>query len=54
MEQTKYLICKDCKQEFPFTVSGQKFFAENNYPAPIRCRECREAKKNKHENFKLK
>lgn len=44
MENIK-LICKDCGKEFDFTVGEQKFYAEKGFAAPIRCKECRDAKK---------
>lgn len=39
------IICKDCNEEFDFTEGEQKFFADKGFPAPIRCPECRKAKK---------
>ena len=44
MENIK-LVCKDCKKEFDFTVGEQKFYEEKGFAAPIRCKECRDAKK---------
>ena len=44
MENIK-LICKDCKKEFDFTVGEQRFYEEKGFAAPIRCKECRDAKK---------
>ena len=44
MENIK-LTCKDCKKEFDFTVGEQKFYEEKGFAAPIRCKECRDAKK---------
>lgn len=40
--------CKDCGREFDFTEKEQAFYTEKGYPAPIRCKECRDAKKNKN------
>lgn len=48
MEDIK-LICKDCKKEFVFTVGEQKFYEEKGFGAPIRCKECRDAKKARNE-----
>ena len=48
MEDIK-LICKDCKKEFIFTVGEQKFYEEKGFGAPIRCKECRDAKKTRNE-----
>lgn len=61
MENIK-LVCKDCKKEFDFTVGEQRFYEEKGFAAPIRCKECRDAKKarniereqandNKHDNL---
>ena len=44
MENIK-LICKDCKKEFDFTVGEQRFYEEKGFAVPIRCKECRDAKK---------
>ena len=37
--------CRDCRQTFMFGVGEQQFFAEQGWPAPKRCRECRAAKR---------
>lgn len=38
----KILVCKDCGQEFVFTVSEQEFFAEKGFANdPTRCLDCR-------------
>lgn len=50
MENIK-LICKDCGKEFDFTTGEQKFYEEKGFSAPIRCRECRNAKKAKNLNM---
>ena len=44
MENIK-LICKDCKKEFDFNVREQRIYEEKGFAAPIRCKECRDAKK---------
>lgn len=37
----KILVCVDCKEEFAFTISAQKYFAERGYTEdPRRCRHC--------------
>lgn len=42
----RILLCKDCGNEFVFTVGEQKFFADKGIKEdPIRCPECRKAKK---------
>lgn len=45
----KKIICKDCKKEFIFTEGEQAFYKEHNYENdPIRCKECRKARKTKY------
>ncbi|MDI6619632.1 MAG: zinc-ribbon domain-containing protein [Clostridiales bacterium] len=47
----KKLICKDCGKEFIFTEGEQKFYAEKGFTnEPIRCKECRAAKKARFNN----
>ncbi len=49
MYQDKTLVCRDCGQEFVFTAGEQEFFAEKGFTNdPVRCRDCRSAKKNNH------
>lgn len=44
--QDKILVCKDCGQEFVFTVSEQEFFAEKGFANdPSRCLDCRVARR---------
>lgn len=48
MYQDKTLICRDCGQEFTFTVGEQEFYAEKGFSnEPTRCRDCRSANKNR-------
>ena len=43
-DQTLY--CRDCNQEFVFTVGEQEFYASHNLTnAPTRCPSCRAARK---------
>ncbi len=35
------LTCKDCGQQFTWTVSEQEFYASKGFSAPVRCPECR-------------
>lgn len=35
------LICTQCGKEFDFSESEQKFYNENGYVDPKRCKECR-------------
>ncbi|MCD7871925.1 MAG: zinc-ribbon domain containing protein [Clostridiales bacterium] len=47
MYEDKTLICKDCGKEFIFTAGEQEFYAEKGFEnEPIRCKECRIARKN--------
>ncbi|MEG0179680.1 MAG: zinc-ribbon domain containing protein [Oscillospiraceae bacterium] len=46
MYNDKTIVCKDCGQEFVFTVSEQEFFAEKGFTnEPQRCKPCRDLKK---------
>lgn len=57
----KTLVCRDCGKEFVFTEGEQQFYAEKGFTNdPVRCKNCRAAKKArfdddnkkaKHENF---
>ena len=47
--QDKVIVCKDCGQEFFFTVGEQKFYKNNNFIEPKRCKSCRDARKQKDE-----
>lgn len=44
--ENKKIKCKDCGREFDFTVGEQKFFTEKGFSDPVRCKECRNKKKN--------
>lgn len=39
------LVCKTCNKEFNYSVSEQLFFEEKGFEAPVRCHDCRNAKK---------
>ncbi|AFQ44620.1 MULTISPECIES: zinc-ribbon domain containing protein [Desulfosporosinus] len=46
MAQDKYLICRDCSQEFVFSAGEQDFYAEKGFEnEPTRCPACRQARK---------
>lgn len=46
MAQDKTLTCRDCNQEFIFSVSEQAFYAEKGFEnEPTRCPACRHARK---------
>jgi len=47
----KTIKCKDCGQEFIFTIGEQQFYQEKGFTSdPVRCKECRAKKKQNHEN----
>ena len=49
--EDKTLVCNDCGKEFTFTVGEQQFYAEKGFTNdPVRCKECRIAKKNRNNN----
>lgn len=42
----KTIVCKDCGEEFVFTVGEQEFYAEKGFQnEPRRCKACRDKKK---------
>ena len=43
--QDKIIKCRNCGKEFTFTVGEQKFYEEKGFAAPVRCKECRDARK---------
>ena len=44
--QDKTIVCKDCGKEFVFTAGEQDFYAQREFSEPVRCKECRDARKN--------
>ncbi len=45
------LQCKDCGAEFVFTAGEQDFYAQKGFEnQPVRCPECRKAKKQRMNN----
>lgn len=49
MYKDRYLTCRDCGEEFLFSVSEQEFFAEKGFTNdPGRCPQCRAARKNQN------
>jgi CRISPR-associated protein Cmr6 len=44
--QDRTIKCKDCGKDFTFTARDQSFFKEKGYNDPVRCKECRDKKKN--------
>ena len=51
-QQSRILICTECKQEFVFTIQAQQYFAERGYTEdPKRCKSCHtEYKKRQRES----
>lgn len=45
MSTDKEIKCKDCGQNFIFTVGEQEFFQTRGFSEPIRCKPCRDARK---------
>lgn len=44
--EDKKIICKDCGNEFVFTVGEQEFYKEKGLENdPVRCADCRRARK---------
>jgi CxxC-x17-CxxC domain-containing protein len=41
----KMLTCRDCGTTFAFTMGEQDFYAQKGYSDPMRCPNCRAAKK---------
>lgn len=40
------IICKDCGEEFLFTVGEQNFYEEKGFQnKPVRCKACRDKRK---------
>lgn len=51
----KNITCKDCGNEFVFTEGEQAFYKEKGFENdPVRCPECRKARKNNRNNFTKK
>ena len=47
----KTLVCKDCGADFIFTEGEQAFYAEKGFEnEPVRCGDCRKARKNARRN----
>lgn len=39
------ITCKDCKSTFVFTEGEQEFFATKQFTPPVRCKPCRDIRK---------
>lgn len=47
----KFIVCRDCNEEFAFTDGEQSFYAEKGFTNdPVRCPDCRRAKKAQRNN----
>jgi hypothetical protein len=49
--QDKELTCADCGGKFLFSAKDQEFFAEKGFQEPKRCRDCRQARKERREDY---
>lgn len=45
-----FLECRDCEEEFVFSGDDQDRFAQNGWNPPIRCAECRQARKEQRDS----
>ncbi|GKX68295.1 zinc-ribbon domain-containing protein [Inconstantimicrobium mannanitabidum] len=44
--EDRNIVCKDCGNEFVFTVGEQEFYKEKGFENdPVRCPDCRRARK---------
>ena len=49
----KTIVCRDCEKEFLFTEGEQAFYKEKGFDnEPVRCVECRRARKAQQNNRK--
>lgn len=49
--EDKTIVCRDCNNEFTFTVGEQEFYKEKGFEnEPVRCPDCRRAKKAQSNN----
>lgn len=48
-KKDKIIICRNCGNEFTFTVGEQKFYEEKGFTEPVRCKECRDKRKAERE-----
>ena len=45
------IVCRDCGEEFVFTVGEQNFYEEHGFTnQPVRCKNCRDIRKAQREN----
>lgn len=51
-KQDKTIVCKDCGQEFVFTVGEQEFYESRGLThEPVRCKACRDKKRNSRPSY---
>lgn len=41
--------CRDCGEEFVWTVGEQEFYAQKEFVPPVRCKKCRQLKKQRRD-----
>lgn len=39
------ITCKDCGKSFEFTLNEQRFYEEKGFTSPVRCKVCRDKRK---------
>ena len=44
-KETKVIKCRNCGKEFEFVGGEQSFYEEKGFALPVRCKECRNARK---------
>lgn len=50
--EDKTIECRDCGQEFVFTVGEQEFYQEKGFTnEPVRCKDCRQKRKSERNNY---
>jgi DNA replicative helicase MCM subunit Mcm2 (Cdc46/Mcm family) len=47
----QHLTCADCGHDFVWTAKEQEFYREKGYQPPKRCKDCRQAKKERREDY---
>ena len=46
------IVCKNCGKSFKLSIGEQKFYDSKGFGYPVRCKECRAAKKASYETKK--
>lgn len=49
-EKDVKIKCQDCGEDFIFTERDQKFYEEKGFEPPKRCKNCRNARKDRRNN----